>query len=221
MTNTLSAKAAAAARIVGFAGAVIAAAAASLIGFPGAANAAPSHTNPQAGMHGDPAAAAPYWRFQVAEYACGEMSVADVIGQITGHEPSEGEITATAEHTPSDSHPGPIYTPSSRTSNNDLVVLLGRYGIPAGEFHSNLDLIEQDLDHGRKVIVGVNDRIIWNEPGNRSQENHFVVVTGIDTNADVVHLNDSGRMTGRDEQVSIDTFEAAWTASDHFAVVTR
>src|SRR5271168_5017301 len=167
------------------------------------------------------AAAAPFWRFQVAQYACGEMAVADVIGQITGHEPSEGEITAAAEHTPSDTHPGPIYTPTSRTSNNDLVVLLAHYGIQAGGFHSNLDLIEQDLDHGRKVIVGVNDKTLWNESGNRGQENHFAVVTGIDTDSNVVHLNDSGAAGGRDEQVSIATFDAAWATSDRLAVVNR
>ncbi|MGA7051377.1 MAG: C39 family peptidase [Mycobacterium sp.] len=213
MTNVLSTRVAAAV--------LSAAAAASTVGFAGATHAAPSNTNSQGGMHGDPAAAAPFWRFQVAPYACGEMAVADVIGQITGHEPSEGEITAAAGHTPSDNHPGPIYTPSSRTSNNDLVVLLAHYGIQAGGFHSNLDLIEQDLDHGRKVIAAVNDKTLWNESGNRGQENHFVVVTGIDTNADVVHLNDSGVAGGRDEQVSIATFDAAWAVSDHFAVVTR
>jgi hypothetical protein len=36
-----------------------------------------------------------------------------------------------------------------------------------------------------------------------------------------VHLNDSGSKGGRDEQVSIATFEAAWNTSDNFAVVTR
>src|SRR5262249_58577109 len=38
-------------------------------------------------MHGDPAAAAPYWRYQQQDYDCGEMAVADVIGQITNREP--------------------------------------------------------------------------------------------------------------------------------------
>jgi hypothetical protein len=37
----------------------------------------------------------------------------------------------------------------------------------------------------------------------------------------VVHLNDSGVTGGRDEQVSIATFDAAWATSDRFAVVTR
>jgi hypothetical protein len=212
MTNVLSTRVAAA---------LSATAAASVLGFAAVAHAAPSYTNSQAGMHGDPAAAAPFWHFQIAPYACGELAVADVVGQITGHEPSEDEVTTAAEHTPSDKHPGPVYTPTSRTSNDDLVVLLGHYGVPAGAFHSNLDLIEQDLDHGRKVIVGVNDKTLWNESANHGPENHFVVVTGIDTNANVVHVNDSGIMSGRDEQVSIATFEAAWVVSDHFAVVTR
>ena len=57
-------------------------------------------------------------------------------------------------------------------------------------------------------------------PGDRTQENHFVVVTGIDTKAGVVHLNDSGSKAGRDEQVSSATFEKAWKTNDNFAVVT-
>jgi hypothetical protein len=52
------------------------------------------------------------------------------------------------------------------------------------------------------VIVGLNDEIIWNKPGDRTVENHFVVVTGIDTRAGMVHLNDTGSSVGRDEQVS-------------------
>jgi hypothetical protein len=48
-----------------------------------------------------------------------------------------------------------------------------------------------------------------------------VVVTGIDTKAGVVHLNDSGSNTGRDEQVRIATFEKSWATSQNFAVVTK
>jgi len=36
----------------------------------------------------------------------------------------------------------------------------------------------------------------------------------------VVHLNDSGIRSGRDEQVSLTTFEKAWATSDNLAVVT-
>ncbi len=205
--------------IAGLAAALNAAAAASMVGFAGAAHAAPA---PNAdGMHGDPAAAAPYWRYQQQDYDCGEMAVADVVGQITGHEPTEDEITATAENIPSASHPGPIYRPSGKTKNQDLPVLLAHYGIQAAAIHTNTGALEQALDQGHKVIAGVNDKTLWNESGNRTQENHFVVVIGIDTKAGVVHLNDSGSNAGRDEQVSFSTFEAAWNTSDNFAVLTR
>ncbi|HTX96824.1 MAG TPA: C39 family peptidase [Mycobacterium sp.] len=192
----------------------LAATAALTVTFAGTAHAA------RDGMHGDPAAAAPYWSYQQQDLDCAEMAVADVVGQISGHEPSEAEITATAGNIPSVSHSGPIYRPSGKTSNQDLPVLLAHYGVQAAIAHTNIDALAQDLDRGRKVIVGLNDKIIWNEPGNRSQENHFVVVTGIDTSAGVVHLNDSGIKAGRDEQVLIATFEKAWATSDNFAVVT-
>ena len=48
-----------------------------------------------------------------------------------------------------------------------------------------------------------------------------MVVTGIDTKAGVVHLNDSGIKTGRDERVPITTFEQAWAAGHNSAVVTK
>jgi Peptidase_C39 like family len=195
--------------------AVLSAGVGPMVGFAGVAAASGE------GMHGDPAAAAPYWRYQQQDNDCGEMAVADVIGQITGHQPAEAEVTATAATIPSVSHPGPIYRPSGKTKNSDLPVLLAHYGVQAVAVHPNLDALEQELDQGHKVIVGLNDRIIWNRPGDHSQENHFVVVTGIDTKAGVVHLNDSGIRGGRDEQVSIPTFLQAWATSGNFAVVTR
>lgn len=211
-------KVAGAARIVALA-AVLSAAVGSMVAFAARADAAPSPRHE--GMHGDPAAAAPYWRYQQQDLDCGEMAVADVVGQITGHQPSEDNITGVAGSIPSVSRPGSIYQPGAKTKNSDLPVLLAHYGIPSDAVHTNLGSLEQDLDQGRKVIVGLNDRIIWNSSGDRSQENHFVVVTGIDTGTKLVHLNDSGAAAGRDEQVSIATFEAAWNTSDNFAVVTR
>lgn len=190
----------------------------SLVGFPGAAQADPIAK--AGGMHGDPSAAAPYWRYQQQDRDCGEMAVADVIGEITGNAISEEEITSAAENIPSTTHAGPIYTPGNRTSNRDLPVLLAHYGIQSDGTTTDTAALERALDQGRKVIAGVNNRILWNRGGDRSRENHFVVVTGIDTQADVVHLNDSGIKAGRDEQVSLATFEAAWATSGNFAVVT-
>jgi hypothetical protein len=59
-------------------------------------------------MYGDPAAAAPFWRLQHSS-DCGEMAVADVVGQITGHKPTERQITSLAKSTPSIAGAGPAY----------------------------------------------------------------------------------------------------------------
>ena len=147
--------------------------------------------------------------------------MADVVGEISGHQPSEDEVTAAAENVPSVNHSGPIYSPASRTSNADLPVLLAHYGIQAAAVHTNTDALAQDLDQGHKLIVGLNDKTIWNESGDRGVENHFVVVTGVDTRAGVVLLNDTGARAGRNEQVSIATFDQAWDTSNKLAVVTR
>jgi hypothetical protein len=221
MSNSLRRKVATATRNAGVAAVLSAAAAASMIGFAGPANAAPApHSSQPGGMHGNPAAAAPYWSEQQGDYDCGEMAVADVVGQMTGHAPTEAEITATAGDIRSVGHSGPIYTPSGRTSNVDLPVLLAHYGIQSTSGSNNITALEQALDQGHKVIVGVNDHTLWNAKGNRTQENHFVVVTGIDTSAGVVHVNDSGIKAGRDEQVSLATFQQAWGTSGDWAVVT-
>ena len=222
MASTLGTKVAATARTAGLA-ALVGAGAAALVGFAGAAHAAPGAAPPDGhhagGMYGNPDAAAPYWRHQTST-DCGEMSVADVVGQVTGDEPTERQITTMAENTPSTVHSGSIWAPGEYTSNADLAVLLARYGIRATASHSSIQALEQDLADGQKVIVGLSDETIWNKPGDRTSEDHFVVVTGVDARAGVVHLNDSGIPNGRDEQVSIATFETAWATSHNFIVVT-
>ncbi len=225
MTSTLSTMVATVSRRVsrraGLAAMLGAVAAASTIGFAGAAHAAP-HPDGNGGgqMYGDPGAAASFWRRQHGSN-CGEMAVADVIGEVTGREPGEQQIDDTAQGTPSVAHPGPIWKPGGTTENRDLTVLLAHYGVQASASSSSLGVLEQSLAGRRKVIVGVNSETLWNQRGNRGVENHFVVVTGIDTKAGVVHLNDSGSNTGRDEQVPLATFEQAWATSNHFTVITR
>jgi len=89
-----------------------------------------------------------------------------------------------------------------------------------------MQALEQDLAKGRKVIVGVNSELIWREPvedktpDGQPEANHAVVVTGVDTAAGVVHLNDSGIEGGRNEQVPIDVFARSWASSDNQVTVT-
>ena len=196
------------------------------------------------GLSGDPDAASQYWGRQRYD-DCALMAVADVVGELTGNKPSENEVIALAGSIPNGRNSGPIYIPPSDPAAlsgtiprknqlpviSDLPVLLGHYGI--GSVHTN-DLIAANggvptgipglavlLADGKKVIASINGETIWNQAGDRTVHDHDVVVTGIDTGAGIVHLNDSALPSpGPDSQVSIDTFESAWRTSNHAMVVT-
>jgi len=166
------------------------------------------------------------------------MSVAEVVGQITGHEPSERQIIDVAKKTPSTDHPGSVYIkpadprdPNSGygTDPVDEIVLLAHYRVHAT--YTDLDntaqggptgmpVLEQHLANKHAVIVGVNAETVWKKPGQTEHADHAVVVTGVDTGAGVVHLNDSGTPHGRDEKVDITLFEQAWATSGDQMVVT-
>jgi predicted double-glycine peptidase len=224
MTSTLRAEVAAATRIVGIVALLCAAGAPSLVASAAVVHADPATTVPNArhalGMYGDPFAAAPYWRQQHSS-DCGEMAVADVVGQITGHEPTEQQITDLAKSTSSTAGAGSIWNPPADTDIRDLPVLLAHYGIEADNIQTSINALEQDLAEKRRVIVILNAETLWNRPGKRNAANHFVVVTGMEPRAGVVHLNDSGVTNGRDEQVPIATFEQAWAPNRNSAIVTK
>jgi hypothetical protein len=194
--------------------------------------------------YGDPAAAAKWWRYQKYD-DCVVMSSADVVGQVTGKEPSERAIIKKAESTPSTVHPGSIYVKPADTKNPnsgmgtsvaDVPTLLAQYkvdsvisdrdyaaktGIPSG-----IAGIEQQLGAGHTVIVSLNAEMIWHQPVEETDEygnpraDHAVVVTGVDTANGVVHLNDSGTRKGRDEQIPMELFIQAWNTSNELLVAT-
>ncbi len=211
----------------------------------GTAHATPGAPNPPSGtgtLYGDPKAAAPFWRYQEYDDDCVEMAVADVVGQITGDQPSEHAIVKVAQSTPSTVHSGPIYNkPGKRKSGegtyfDDEPTLLAQYGIHAVSTDkpsaastgvpTGMEALEQALAKGRKVIVGVNEEVLWGEPvedktpDGKPDSNHAVVVTGVDTVRGIVHVNDSGSEDGSDEQVAIDVFVRSWNASDQQMTVT-
>jgi hypothetical protein len=224
MTSTLRAKVAIAARSVGWVVLLSATAAASPVILAALVHANPGAPVPDAdhesGMFGDPVAAAPYWRRQHAS-DCGEIAVADVVGQMTGREPTEQQMIALAENTPSATGHGPIWKPTGTTDIADLPVLLWHYWIRVENIQTDTTALARKLAENHKVIAILNAETIWNRPGKRNSANHFVVVTGIDSKAGVVHLNDSGIDTGRDEQVPMATFERAWAPNYNSAIVTK
>ncbi|AQA04394.1 hypothetical protein BVC93_20420 [Mycobacterium sp. MS1601] len=180
-------------------------------------------------MFGDPAGMAG-WTVEQAYNDCALMAAADVIGQITGTAPDEEEIIEFAKHTPSVTvSDDMIYDqtddeddPNGGTIFGDLPIVLAHYGVAAHYVDgANLHSIEHALDRGAAVIVSLNSESIWDVDGDRTVSDHAVVVTGVDTDAGIVHLNDSGTADGADEQVSIELFDAAWGTSGYEMVVTR
>ena len=182
-----------------------------------------SNADPNGQMYGNPGAAAQYWRYQ-HQQDCGLMAVADVVGQVKGREPTQLAIELRGMFTKSEAHRGRIYR-FDGTSFEDLVVLLQKYGIQSELTSGNsMEAVEQDLAGGRKVIAALNAETIWNLPpgqGNRTEVDHGVVVTGVDTRTDIVHLNDSGTPSGRDEQIPMATFTQAWATGNDLLIVTQ
>jgi hypothetical protein len=185
-------------------------------------------------MFGDPGKAAQYWGRQSYNNDCVLMSVADVVGQITGHKPTEDEIIELAENSQSIKYPGwPVYTrpahpgdpDSSGAATRDIEVLMSHYGIHVTNSRdarddAALDALKTALAERRAVMVTVTARTIWygEEPGTTI---HEVVVTGVDTANGIVHLNDSDNDNGRDYQVAMDNFMRGWQGGDFDMTVTQ
>jgi hypothetical protein len=107
-----------------------------------------AHADPNGQMYGNPQAAAPYWRYQIGE-DCGLMAVADVVGQVTGKEPSQVGIELRGVFTRSEAHHGGVYF-FDGTSPQDMVLLLSKYGVQSQLTTGNtLQGMEQDLAAGR------------------------------------------------------------------------
>lgn len=196
--------------------------------------AASAHAAPNSDgrLYGDPTGAVEYWHPQHTG-DCGLMAVADIVGQFTGKSPTEQQIIALAEQTPSVVRPGqPVWTPptdpndittASGSKAPDEVVLLAKLGIDAvvtdikiaatsDGIPTGLEALERYLAGGHKVLVHLDSGALYGQ-GKPTYTNHVVVVTGVDTTAAVVHLNDSLDTHG-DTTFSIDTFMKAWSTTD-------
>jgi hypothetical protein len=191
------------------------------------ASTAPAAADPS-GTYGDPAKAAEYWAPQSFGNNCVLMSVAGVVGQITGQMPTEQQIIDVAKSTPSVAEHGkPVYTDPNGdgADTRDIAVLLAHYSIHAttssdAKGQAALGALESALGARHAVMVPVSSGTIWEGHAPKDGD-HEVVVTGVDATDGVAHLNDSGADDGRDEQVPIATFMSAWGGGDYEMTVTQ
>jgi hypothetical protein len=188
------------------------------------------------GVFGDPGPGVKFWRAQSKEDNCGLMAVSFIVGEVTGNQPGEQEMITLAQNTPSGINPGTmIYAasndPSHAGSNGgvsveDLPILLSHFGITSAMTYgdqTSMQVLQDYLGAGRKIIAHVNSTIIGDQTGNstdqRTKADHFVEITAIDTNKQIVHLNDSGA-DHPDEQVPVAAFASAWQTGQDTIVAT-
>src|SRR6516225_2949443 len=107
------------------AGAAVLAAALGLplsVGTAHAAPGAPQQTSGEGTLYGDPAAAAPFWRYQAYDDDCVEAAVSDVVGELTGHRPLSKPLSRWPNQRPVPSIPG-RFTPSPRNTSQPAAPL--------------------------------------------------------------------------------------------------
>jgi hypothetical protein len=180
------------------------------------------------GILGNPVDQLPVWHQQTHDDTCAIVSQEFIIHSLTGHDIPENVLVREAiDHG--------WYTPGGGTSADNVGKLLELHGIHVDrENKATMTNLIDKLNNGQEVIVGVNAEDIWyhgtsqdpllHYPGIPGQQaNHAVEVIGID-NRDPQHpmviLNDPGAPNGQGEEVPLDVFEAAWSASDHYMVST-
>lgn len=170
-------------------------------------------------IHGAAAGAAPYWFLQHGNGYCLPASLTEVLSEVTGEDlPDESVVDARLDELGMPAGPDGLPLAAG-------VSLLESFGVDAHmETGASLTELENYLDEGRSVILGVNADDIWyghNDPSDNPSggANHALVVTAIDTTDGVVVLSDPGNPDGNEETVPLSEFEEAWAAGDNQLLV--
>lgn len=181
---------------------------------------------------GDPEDDMEHWRMQEHPDTCAIVAqefILDDIGEDYGIDFSEEQLREQAIE-------NGWYIPGGGTPMNDVGKLLEANGVEVEtDSGYTLEDIENKLEDGQKIIVGIDSDEIWYSeddfddsmyeslgmPGQGA--NHAVQVIGIDkTDPDnpVVILNDPGTPNGKGLRVPADEFADAWEDSDYFMMST-
>jgi LysM repeat protein len=176
--------------------------------------------DPDAGLvHGDPSLISDDWFLQRSNGNCVPASLTEVLSQVTGHRFADESVVAERF-----AALGKPVTAQGETLA-DAETVLDSFGV---ESHvasdATLSDLEQYLDDGRAIVVGVNADEIWhgdNTAANPTgRANHALLITGIDEARGMVTLSDPGNPDGKNEVVPLDVFKEAWAAGENQLLVT-
>jgi LysM repeat protein len=174
-------------------------------------------------VHGHPAAAESYW-FPQKQEDCVPASVTQVLSEVTQQKVPEQTVLDQMTRLGM-----PLPTSTQGVPFEDAQLLLESFHVPCHLEHNvSMSTLENYLDEGRSVILGVDPDPIWYPGQPDHDERHAVLVTAIDENAvasdgtrGVVTLSDTGNKDGgNEEQVPLHEFQTAWRAYDDTLLVT-
>lgn len=183
------------------------------------------------GVIGTPRSREGYFIYQGDTNTCALSTAAMLIGQLYGRDamPTWEQIVNEAATTPSYTTPGkPIYDRVNDTfvSTKDVLQLLATHGVTAnttqytrGQGDLAISNLKSALTRGDAVAVSVKADIIWGRgaPVTAYTGDHLITVLGIDTNKNVVYVNDSAweQNKGMGMAISMNVFMSAWAADSY------
>jgi hypothetical protein len=167
---------------------------------------------------GDPSRFMPAWHWQHHNDTCAVVSQEFVLHSFGVHM-TENQLAHLA-------HSCGFYNPGQGTPLGQTGSLLEAFGLTVHREHSTLDGLVRHLEHGDKVLVGVDAHQIWHDRHGLhsgvlgpAHANHAVQVIGVadygSAGAKVI-LNDPGAPDGCGKLVPLDDFTGAWAAGDNF-----
>lgn len=183
------------------------------------------------GVIGTPRSREGYFIYQGDTNTCALSTAAMLIGQLYGRDamPTWEQIVNEAANTPSYSTPGkPIYDRVNDTfvSNIDVLQLLQTHGVTAnstnytrGQGALALTNLKTALTQGAAVAVAVKSDIVWGRgaPATAYTSDHLITVLGIDTDKNLVYVNDSAweQSKGMGMALPMDVFMRGWAADSY------
>lgn len=169
---------------------------------------------------GDPEDAMDAWHWQETGTSCAVASQEFVLEQLTGQAFDEADLRDLAEEQG-------WYSPEGGTPMDDVGNILEHMGLTVERSQGNtIQDLEECLQNGGEVIVGVDSSEIWEGRDNDffgpgMDADHAVQVIGLDYSDPgnpMVILNDPGTANGGGAMISLDVFMGAWEDSGCFMV---
>ena len=170
-------------------------------------------------VHGDPSVVSDEWFLQRSSGYCVPASLTEVLSQVTGHRFADESVVVERF-----AELGKPVTGQGETLA-DAETVLDSFGVESHvESDATLSALEQYLDDGRAIVVGVNADEIWhgeNTAANPTgRANHALLITGIDETRGLVTLSDPGHPDGNNTEVPLDVFKEAWADGENQLLVT-